>query len=322
MTSQLFACYHAGIIFFWLVFVIKFSISVPRRYNLLSSIHAWIYPDIQPVPERTGEQWFGRLFTFDESEVPLYISQQSPGEDLEIHCIESEVPKQKIIEKIESILSLNYDIRPSLDIISEEFEFDKLEEEISGIRPYLSDTLYEALVKSIIQQQVSYRAANVLTKRLVEFVASPITFHSQDLFGFPKYTQLLKLGENGLRELGIGFKSPYILQISEKIRSGELNLETLKDSSYHEISKILRPIKGIGDWTIQALLIAGVGDFSQFPYGDLGIQNLLGRIYNNGIRIKKQKVIEISSKWGESGPMVLYLLMCADVLGLLGDLSR
>jgi 3-methyladenine DNA glycosylase/8-oxoguanine DNA glycosylase len=59
-----------------------------------------------------------------------------------------------------------------------------------------------------------------------------------------------------------------------------------------------------------------------YPYGDLGIQNLLGRVYNDGIRMKRREVVEISTRWGNQGTMVLYFLMCADVLDYMNEKGR
>ena len=80
--------------------------------------------------------------------------------------------------------------------------------------------------------------------------------------------------------------------------------------------EILGPIRGIGEWTVQAAIVAGLGDLTIFPFGDLVIQNILGGLYNNGVRMTKIQVIKKSEEWGKEGPSILYLLMSAYVLGL------
>ncbi|TXT55194.1 MAG: hypothetical protein BAJATHORv1_40104 [Candidatus Thorarchaeota archaeon] len=300
----------------------KLCLSPPNNYDLLSSIHAWIYPDVQPAPEKTGPDWFGRVITIEKTQIPIFISQKTPGSNLDIFYSETSISKELIENKINQILSLKVDISPAIKVIERDSQLSEFVDKISGIRPYLSDSLFEALIKSIIQQQVSYRAANVLTKRMIEHLVSPLNIRGQAVFAFPTSSQLIEMGEQGLRKIGMGFKSEYIMEVCNLIESKELFLEPLMLMSSKSVHKTLTPIRGIGEWTVHALQIAGIGDFSVFPYGDLGIQNLLGRIYNDGKRIKKKQVLEYSAKWGEAGPMVLYFLMCADVLGFLGEISR
>jgi 3-methyladenine DNA glycosylase/8-oxoguanine DNA glycosylase len=60
----------------------------------------------------------------------------------------------------------------------------------------------------------------------------------------------------------------------------------------------------------------GLGDLTIFPFGDLVIRNILGELYNNGIRMTKSQVINKSEDWGREGPSILYLLMSAYVLGI------
>jgi 3-methyladenine DNA glycosylase/8-oxoguanine DNA glycosylase len=84
----------------------------------------------------------------------------------------------------------------------------------------------------------------------------------------------------------------------------------------------LKPIKGIGDWTVKVLSLAGLGDFSVFPYSDLVIQKILGSLYNKGQRMTAKQVQAKSAYWGEAGTKVLYLLMSAEVLGFIGSAEK
>ena len=88
--------------------------------------------------------------------------------------------------------------------------------------------------------------------------------------------------------------------------------------SYSEVQELLKPVHGIGEWTIQALSVAALGKFDVFPYSDLAMRNLLGRLYQSGVRMTPRQVREKADTWSD-GPLVLYLLMCAEVLGLLDD---
>ena len=49
----------------------------------------------------------------------------------------------------------------------------------------------------------------------------------------------------------------------------------------------------------------------------------MGRLYNkNRKRMTANEVEDIALSWGKDWPLVMYLLMCADVLGYFGEEGR
>jgi DNA-3-methyladenine glycosylase II len=291
---------------------------VPKRYNMFSSVHAWIFPDVQPVPEKTWNQCYSRIITSDENtQIPVIIKQMNPGENLCIHFPNHSIMKADLKNKIQSMFCLSVDTEKALSVIRNEPVLCHLTPLLESIKPYLTDTLYEALMKSIIQQQISYRVANMLTKRIILGFTKPMIFDNTQVYHFPNPKRVLEMNVEQLRAFGLGKKSEYIIQISSSVISGDLDLNSLRNSTYEEITEVLNPIKGIGTWTIDAFCIAGLGKFSIFPYGDIGTRNLLGRLYGSGTAFSKKEVIAKSESWGSCGPMILYLLMCAEVLGLI-----
>jgi DNA-3-methyladenine glycosylase II len=211
----------------------------------------------------------------------------------------------------------------ALKIISKDPALSHITSYVSGIQPYLSPSVYEALVKTIIQQQISYRAANVLTKRMVIQLSRKMNYKGLALYAFPEPESILRCGSHGLREFGFGYKAEYIHEVVRLVSDGTLKTEDFKGKSYDEISTILKPIRGIGTWTIRMLAIAGLGDYSVFPCGDLGVRNLMGRLFKNSEgRMTTNEVEDYVQQWGKEWPLVLYLLMSADVLGFFGKEGR
>ena len=300
----------------------RLTLRVPAGYDLVSSVHSWIYPDIQPVPEVTWKQGVGRVFTFGNESARILVGQLRPGATLRVLAESVNLSRAQIRKKIRWVLGLKVDVSDALAAMQNDPIISDIAPSVAGIRPYIANNLLEALVKSIIQQQVSYRAANVLTKRLVLELTRAHELDGRKLYPFPNSLQLFNSGEEGLRALGLGYKTSCILKIASLDVSGEVDLEGLLGCPYEEVMDTLTSIRGVGEWTVQTLMIAGLGDFTVFPYGDLGIQNLLGNFYQCGTRMTKNEVIEKAHSWGDAGPMVLYLLMCADVLGLVGTSGR
>ncbi len=293
----------------------------PEDYDLLASVHAWIFPDIQPVPERTDSDSTWRVFTVADEEVPVRITQVARGKELRVEWGSTGISKSVIAKKVRRVLSLDQEMAAVHADMHKNQEICHLADRVKGIRPYLADTTFEALIKTIIQQQISYRAANVITRRLILGLGGKQDWHGT-IYSFPSVQALASVGADGLKQYGLGYKAEYIDNLCAMIIRGDVIIDDLKDMNYSEAREVLHPIKGIGEWTLEVFAIAGLGDFSVFPFGDLGIQNLLGRLFNLGRRMKKSEVENVSARWGKTGPMILYLLMCADVLGYMGQIGR
>lgn len=295
----------------------SFRVNVPSGYDLLSSVHSWIYPDIQPVPERTGVGYFGRAYSIDNQHVALVIHQKQPGESLRVDYSETDIEKRTLHALVKKTFNLDFKIDGALKQMSKDPIIAHLAPRVASIRPYMSPTPYEALIKTIIQQQVSYKAANVFTKRMILGLTEPVSFKNQFWYYFPDACTITKTGMDALREFGFGYKVEYIHRAACLVTNGELDIDSFVGAPYEEVLAALKPIRGIGEWTVRVLSLAGLGNFTVFAYGDLVIQKILGNLYNQGQRMTSKQVQEHVQTWGDSSTMVLYLLMSAEVLGFI-----
>jgi len=269
---------------------LSFRIEVPEEYDLLSSIHSWIYPDIQPVPERTGEGFFGRAYHLEDEDVVLVIRQSTPGESLRVSFSNSEISRTRLKKLVERTLGLRFNIEDALAQMSYDPAISHLVPGVAGVRPYMSPTPFEALIKTIIQQQVSYRAANIFTKRMVISLTKPVSFENQSWYYFPDAGTITETGMKGLREFGFGYKTEYVYGVANLVTEGNLDMDSFVGVPHEKVRTELTSIRGIGEWTVDVLSLAGLGDFSVFPYSDLVIQRILGKLYNQGTRMTAKQV--------------------------------
>jgi DNA-3-methyladenine glycosylase II len=122
---------------------------------------------------------------------------------------------------------------------------------------------FSALVRSIIGQQISSKAAISINRRLV------------DMGGDPHHpARLIELGEASLRTVGLSSaKARYVLNLAEAVSSGELPIDQFDDSWDDEaITQSLTAIKGIGVWTAEMFLIFALNRPDILPASDLGVR--------------------------------------------------
>ena len=123
---------------------------------------------------------------------------------------------------------------------------------------------YESLVRSIVYQQLSGKAAATIYGRFKGMFS---------LDAFPQPKDVLEIPHESLRSVGLSNqKANYIRDLSEKWDGGEIDLSNVESMSDEEISTELIKVKGIGQWTADMFLMFTLVRPDVFPFGDLGIQ--------------------------------------------------
>ena len=145
-----------------------------------------------------------------------------------------------------------------------------------------NDTLH-TLVRSVVGQQISVRAADAIWNRLDEACNNSITENN-----------LLELSIGDMRKTGLSnTKSNYIMNIVNANLS-ELDWEDMNDE---EVSNELCKIKGVGPWTADMFLIFRLGRTDVLPLGDIGLVNAINLHYNNKEKLSKEELLKFREKW-------------------------
>jgi 3-methyladenine DNA glycosylase/8-oxoguanine DNA glycosylase len=138
-------------------------------------------------------------------------------------------------------------------------------------------THFDALVRSIVYQQLSGKAASTILGRV------------RGLYGdrAPTPGEILATPDETLRTAGLSRqKLSYLKDLAAKVESGVVPLaaDTIDHLPDDEIIERLVQVKGIGRWTVQMFLMFRLGRPDVLPELDLGIQNAIRRAY----RLRKQ----------------------------------
>lgn len=150
--------------------------------------------------------------------------------------------------------------------------------------------LFEALVRAIAHQQLHGRAAETILGRLVA------GFRCE---GFPTPQQLKRASHEKLR--GMGFSSAKALAIqgiAAAAVAGEIPTRvvaaTLTDE---EIIERLLPLRGVGRWTVEMLLIFTLGRLDVMPVDDFGVKSGMRHLFNLESMPKKEVFKELTELW-------------------------
>ena len=130
---------------------------------------------------------------------------------------------------------------------------------------------FRSLVKAIIFQQLSGRAAANIYQRFVNLFPG---------WSFPKPADVLAVPVSRLRGAGLSSnKAAYIHNLAMKYVDGFVQPRRFGQKSDEEIIQLLTQIKGIGTWTVHMFLIFGLNRPDVLPVGDLGLQKGFQRFF-------------------------------------------
>jgi len=151
----------------------------------------------------------------------------------------------------------------------------------------LMNNYYESLIRSIVYQQLSGKAASIIYERFLDLFVFDI---------YPEPKDILAVSIETLRSSGLSYqKVNYIRDLSEKWQDGTINLSDIDSMTDEEISSELIKVKGIGQWTADMFLMFTLGRPDVFPFGDLGIQKGF-MVLTNMNRLPVQKEMERKTK--------------------------
>ena len=146
-----------------------------------------------------------------------------------------------------------------------------------------------SLLRSIVFQQVSGKAANTIFKRFIKLIPknSKIT---------PK--EVLKLDKNDIRKTGIPLqRTNYIINLAVYFEKNSLQKKDFDVMTDREVKDELLQIKGIGPWTVDMFLIFTLNRMDVLPHTDLGIQKAFKIMFNLDDLPSKNEMETYSKIW-------------------------
>jgi DNA-3-methyladenine glycosylase II len=147
------------------------------------------------------------------------------------------------------------------------------------------------LCASIMSQQLSTKVAKVIYNRFLGL------FSGKE----PTPELILAVPFDTLRGIGLSnAKTNYVRNVAEYAIEHGMEDKKLNKMSNEEVVEFLTPIKGVGKWTVEMLLMFTLGREDVFAVDDLGIQQAMMKLYRLDPTDKKgmrEKMLKHSQKW-------------------------
>ena len=147
---------------------------------------------------------------------------------------------------------------------------------------------YGALLRAIVGQQLSAKAARTIYERVLALFDGKT----------PSPEQLLAVPEDDLRGAGLsGRKVSYIRDLASHVISGELELDRLEELDDEEVIEEIVAVRGLGRWSAEMFLIFHLERPDVLAGGDLGIRKAVQLIHDLEEMPSPEQVLEIGERW-------------------------
>ncbi len=164
---------------------------------------------------------------------------------------------------------------------------------------------FKALVRSIIYQQVSGKAAaSILTRFIALFSGKK----------FPTPDDVRRTPVRKLRSAGLSVqKASYIKDLAEKFLDGTIEHRALHRMETGAIVEHLTQVRGVGVWTAHMFLIFTLNRPDVLPVGDLGIRKGFQIVYGLRTLPDAEKMEKLAKPWrAHASAASWYLWRAAD----------
>jgi DNA-3-methyladenine glycosylase II len=161
---------------------------------------------------------------------------------------------------------------------------------------------FTALLRLIVEQQLSVKAADTITARLHAGLKNEGS-------GEVGPAALLAHDEDLMRGYGLSRpKIAYARALAAAIDNGAFDLAALRDMETGEAAKALVALKGIGQWTAEVYLMFSEGRLDLFPVGDIALREAVGWLDGLVTRPNEAYCAERALAWSPSRSIAAHLL--------------
>lgn len=225
-------------------------------YNFDYSIHN---PSHYPTPLnkwQSGKLWFS--FRFKDKLVGIKLTNQGTvaKPKIKIELYDKSKLDNEYIECLLEELNYRFEFNKNYSEFYKKFEKDKLVGKVlkkfKGMRNFCIEGLYEYLMIAILLQNANIKRTVQMTDNMLKNYGEKIEFDNVELYSIWKPERILKVPEEELRALKVGYRAKSFLRASmDYIKLNEPFIHNLDNS---ELRKELLKIYGVGPASVDYIM--------------------------------------------------------------------
>ncbi|GAX91817.1 DNA-3-methyladenine glycosylase family protein [Effusibacillus lacus] len=303
----------------------EITLHPPGPYDF-SHLHERLRQSSNRVLYRMQEDAISRLFIINGQPVLVELSSEGTVENprikLTAHLAKTKQHAEAAFQLCRHVFSLERPLQPFYDHVSaNDPVLHRLAESHRGIHMLLEPGIYEAMILSIIGQQVNLTFAAALKHSLITLCNESAEWKGQTYYAFPSPERVASLSYEDLRQLKFSQrKAEYVIDFARLVANGTFLPDRFERMSNEEAIEEMARLRGIGRWTAECVLLFGLGRSDVLPALDIGLRNAVQLFYQLDHQPTEQEVREMAQAWTGWESYATYYLWAA--LGLAKEIEK
>ena len=176
-------------------------------------------------------------------------------------------------------LRLDDDLPAVFEVIPNDPLVAQAREAYPGLR-LVDDPFFPCLVSFICSAQMRVGRIHSMQTALAREYGEPVTVEGETYHAYPAPERLAAATEEELRELGLGYRAPYVQQSAELVASGEATADDVRGLDYEAARDAMQAFVGVGDKVADCVLLFALDYLEAVPL-DTWIQQAIAEHYPN-----------------------------------------
>ncbi len=218
---------------------------------------------------------------------PVELSQEG-------HFIHLKSPLRIPESRVRSFFDLDRDLTQFYRILRCEPELGMPLRKFQGLRLIRQDP-WEALATFILSSNNNVKRIQGIHKNMCEYYSRR---RDSERLGFPTAMEISKTHERILRQLGLGYRAPFLLKTAQFLSNNPEYLQAVREAEYREAVERVMAFPGIGPKVADCVLLYGFNRLDAFPV-DVWILRAMRKFYFKNRKVDEKKVHAFGrQRWG------------------------
>lgn len=177
-----------------------------------------------------------------------------------------------------------------------------------GLHSFRYENLYDALVCTVIEQQISLKSAQLAEQWLMRWGNQSLTYNGVTYYALPSIQQMAHATLEDLTPLKITFiRMRVLIALAQAGINGDIDFEALRAFTPDALYPRLMGLKGVGHWTAAWAMIRTLGHYVYISSADVALRSAVNHyFYGQQGRAEKSVTDETFAAFGEHGGAAAY----------------
>ena len=198
--------------------------------------------------------------------------------------------EEDILPLLKDYFRLDDDLNKIYEEITQDDRVSEMVAKFPGLRLLRQDP-WECTIAFICSANSNIPRIHRVIENLSNTFGTQLELDGHIRHSFPSPQELVVAGEQKLRELGLGFRAPYVDKATQLVNANQLDLQSLIHMPYELAKKCLMECPGIGPKIADCILVFSLEKMEAFPI-DVWVRRALGDWYFPNQKTPSNQVLQ------------------------------